>query len=225
MSRFLPLCCGLVLLCTVVGADRAGDAEADAVKEIKKYKGKVKVDDKSPNMPVIGVDVNHLQFTDADMKVLSAFVHLQELNISGNSITDKGLDPLTGLKKLRKLSLLLTKVTDAGLKKVAVHKELQDLNLNHTPVTDKGLKELAPLQDLRGLWLGRTKITDEGMKEVASFKHLQRLDLGRTEVTDKGLKELEGLLELQEIWLDETKVSNDGVKSLQKVLPKCKVHR
>jgi Leucine-rich repeat (LRR) protein len=140
--------------------------EAQAIKAIEKFGGKVVRDDNAPDRPVVEVDLSYTEFTDA------------------------GLKRLAPLKRLQTLKLTRTRVTDAGLKELASLKTLQTLTLAGTQVTDAGLKELAGLKSLRLLFLDSTRVTDAGLRELAELKSLQFLDLAGTQVTDAGVAEL-----------------------------------
>jgi internalin A len=140
--------------------------EAQAIKAIEKFGGKVVRDDNAPDRPVVEVDLWHTEFTDAGLKRLAPLKRLQTLNLAG------------------------TQVTDAGLKELASLSMLQELWLGDTAVTDAGLKELAALKRLRQLWLGGTAVTDSSLKELAALG-LKQLGLSKCNgVTDAGLKEL-----------------------------------
>src|SRR5215470_7339694 len=129
----------LLGLLVLAGPGRAD--EASAVKAIEKLGGRVTVNPERPGKPVVGVDFNNPQLTDA------------------------GLKGLKDLKSLQTLSLIRTAVTDAGLKKLKEFKSLRELDPSGTQVTDAGLKELKELKGLKTLGLGR-KITDKGLKEL-----------------------------------------------------------
>jgi hypothetical protein len=91
--------------------------QAKAVAKIQKLGGKVTVDEKSPDKPVIGVDLRHTKITDADLAHLKALTKLHNLALSRTWITDAGLEHLKGLTNVS-LFLLNTKVTPKGAKKI-----------------------------------------------------------------------------------------------------------
>jgi hypothetical protein len=64
------------------------------------------------------------------------------LNLDYTAVSDKSLDQIAGLTKLRDLSLDTATITDAGAEKLAGMKGLQKLNLYHTLLTDKGYEQL-----------------------------------------------------------------------------------
>jgi hypothetical protein len=107
----------LALLAVVTGTGlHAGEATDKAVKAIEKLGGTVTRDDKATGKPIVGVDLDRTQVTDAGLKMLAGLKQLQKLNLDHTRVTDTGLKELAGLKHLEVLVLSGTKVTDAGLK-------------------------------------------------------------------------------------------------------------
>ena len=94
------------------------ESQEQAIAAIKKLGGKATIDEKSPNKPVIKVDLSHSKVTDKGLIELSELFKLQSLNLSGTNITDAGLKHLKRLTKLRGLDLNNTKVTEEGLEKL-----------------------------------------------------------------------------------------------------------
>jgi internalin A len=83
------------------------------------------------------------------------------------SVTDADLKELSGFTQLRQLNLYdETKITDAGLKELAKLTQLENIDLSFIEITDAGLKHLGGLKSLRMLCLYGTKATDSGEKEL-----------------------------------------------------------
>jgi hypothetical protein len=77
-------------------------------------------------------------------------------------LTDKVLDHLHHMTRLRELIVSGSDITDAGLAKVAGLKNLEVLDLTDTQVTDAGLKCLKSLPRLRLLVVDSPGVTPEG---------------------------------------------------------------
>ena len=122
-----------------------------------------------------------------------------EVDLSGLSVTDGGLEHLKGLTELRTLDIGLVHVTGTGLENLRGMGRLHELNLSFTPLTDAGLEN------------------------VKALTQLKTLDVRNTYVTDAGLDYLKGLTQLQTLQLKGTKVTDEGVKSLQQALPNCEI--
>src|SRR5262249_12679584 len=129
--------------------------ERQAVAAIEKLGGKVTRDEASPGKPVVKVD----------------------LSLSG--VTDAGLAPVQGLRRLQALALSGTKVRDAGLGHLRGLQALRVLNLLHTGVTDAGLARLQGLAQLREPYLGGmgNRVTDAGLARLRGLDRLQILFL------------------------------------------------
>gem|GEM_PF-4995841 len=148
----------------------AAPQEADAVAEIKKLGGAVRLDGKSGEVI--------------------------EIRMSGGSTTDAELEHLKGLTSVRSLNLNRTQITDAGLEHLKALTSLKTLDLGHTQITDAGLIHLKGLTRLTTLTLDSPKITDAGLVHLKDLASLTELKLSSTQVTDGGLEHVKGLTRL-----------------------------
>jgi hypothetical protein len=86
--------------------------------------------------------------------------YLEVLQMANEDVTDKTLEYLKGMTKLRQLDLSNTQVTDGGLKALKELPKLEVLQLSGTKVTDEGIRQhLFPLESLMELSVWRTKVT------------------------------------------------------------------
>jgi uncharacterized protein (TIGR02996 family) len=74
-----------------------------------------------------------------------------ELDVSRTAVTDAGLEALSRLSRLQRLSLASTRVTDAGVEWLSRLQKLRSLSLLHTAVTAAGLAPLRGLPHLATL--------------------------------------------------------------------------
>ncbi len=139
----------LALLTSRLPADDKSERE-QALAEIKKLKGTV------VNVPFSVDDLVHLR----KLPDLAA-VYLRKCKV-----TDKGLEKLAGLTRLKYLYLGQTSVTDKGLEHLKGMSQLQSLSLVGTQVTDAGLANLKDLRELRVLEIKDTKVTNAGVAEL-----------------------------------------------------------
>ena len=159
MNRImLPmLLLGLSLSPVLCWAAETSADKAKAIAEIERLGGKVTVNDRSPDKPVIGVDLSYTTVTDAAMEYLMDLTDLQSLNLYHTKVTGAGLTHLKGLTKLQSLDLGETKVTDAGLEHLKGLTELRSLNFQsvnfayYSEVGDSGLEQLKGLTQLQTL--------------------------------------------------------------------------
>ena len=85
-------------------------------------------------------------------------------------LTDKILDHVAGLTRLRSLGLADNRITDAGLAKLANLQELETIDLEGTLVTDAGLMSLAGLKRLKVVTIERTAVTRKGTAEFQKVR-------------------------------------------------------
>ena len=76
--------------------------------------------------------------TDLDIQAVGQLTQLQDLQLSGTCVSDRGLASLQGLPKLRRVGLRGTRVTAAGLAFVTGLQKLESLNLASTSVGSQG---------------------------------------------------------------------------------------
>ena len=154
---------------------------------------------------------------------LSQFPQLENLDLSDNPFTNKGMEGLAGLKRLRRLLLRNALVTDDGLKWIAGLSNLEELDLSGVRITDLGIEYLRDLKSLRRLNLLGAKATDAAMNVVAGMKNLEVLNLYRTQVTNTGLAKLQNLKGLVDLDLRYSRVTSNGLASLRAALPGTKL--
>ena len=110
---------------------------------------------------------------DDDLKLLRNATRLRKLELNYCSLTESGLENLTGLNQLESLSLQGSlgnspgDHADLALGCLKGLMQLQELNIScNDAVTDVGLEHLKELTQLRKLDLGCTKITNAGLEYV-----------------------------------------------------------
>jgi hypothetical protein len=100
--------------------------------------------------------------TDAGMKALEPLVNLQMLDLSRMDITAQGLEPLTKLPKLRRVSLWHSaRIDDKSAQYLLRMKTLEVLDLSDTNVTDALLDQLAGMKQLKTLFIAGAKVSQE----------------------------------------------------------------
>ena len=67
------------------------ETQEQAIAAIRKLNGEVTIDEKSPNKPVIGVDLHSTKITDDGLIEVTELFQLQSLNLNGTNITDEVL--------------------------------------------------------------------------------------------------------------------------------------
>jgi Leucine-rich repeat (LRR) protein len=147
---------------------------------------------------------------------------LELLDVNTSLITDDALQHLAKIKSLEDLCLTNNAITDRGIEYLK-GMELMTLRLNETDVTDACLDSLVELKSLRVLDLDDCNITDQGIAKFVDIPTLQFVNLENLEVTLAGLSRLADLYELRMLRINGTPLSLEDVSELQKRLPFCNV--
>ncbi|XP_019962910.1 uncharacterized protein [Paralichthys olivaceus] len=171
---------------------------------------------------ISGLKLTHLTLpgrhsvNDSGLAYLSDLSLLLELDLTDyTQVTDQGVNQLSTMSRLKKLSLSNTQVTDAGLPSLRGLQELQELCLDRTAVTSRGVAELIVcLPHLQVLGLASTQVGDTVVRRgVIRCNQLVKINLSRTRITDHGLKFLKHM-HLAQVNLDGTGVSLMGIANL-----------
>jgi hypothetical protein len=173
-----------------------------------------------------------------DLETLCTLRTLRSLSLSGASLRDRDLRPLSSLSFLESLGLP-DSVGDAGLDHVLGLERLR--RISGDGLTPQGIGRLQGLRALESLWLGaeegagayamtqavltlaplrelRIPVLDDSLapRLVASHPGLRSLSVGETSLSEEGLAALTGLRELEKLQLDlnQSTLSVDGFRSL-----------
>jgi internalin A len=180
MSRSLPKVFAIAVCMFVIASLRADEPQTNrdkAVTLVKNLGGRVEVDEKAKDAPIVAVHLSDTKVSDADLEALKPLPQLHRLYLQNTTITDAGLEHLKELTELHTLSLNHTKVTDAGLENIKGLSKLKTLSLANTRVTNKGMEQLKGLGKLQTLHLKGSLVTDAGAKELTTA--LPNLEIDR----------------------------------------------
>ncbi len=114
------------------------------------------------------------------MKLFGEQPDLETLQIRNfRDLNDAMVGQLTGLKKLKSLTLANAGITDKGIKTlVEAFPTLKELDIaSNTLLTDASLKEIAKLQDLELLSINYCNFSEFGMMDISKLAKLKTLDL------------------------------------------------
>jgi predicted Zn finger-like uncharacterized protein len=171
-------------------------------------------------LPDLRLLVTGYHVHDEELAQLSDCVHLQRLDISGTDIGDTGLKHLRGLVDLEELKLGswvdgYSKITGVGLAHLSGLGKLKTLSLEHIEIGDADLVSLQRLKSLNSLDLSGVPITGSGLSNLKPLTNLKDLKLSSARVTDGGLTGLSVLVGLEKLRLDDTKISGEGLGCLK----------
>ena len=171
------------------------------------------------DLEIVSLPLSHSQITDAGIKYLKGMRNLKELSLIDTRISDDGLRILQSQShpKLESLALEGTRVTDKGLYYVGRMTTLRSLGVNEK-TTDAGLKNLLPLTHLEHLAIGdNSQLTDVGMGFIGQLSQLTTLEIGSDRVTDAGLANLGRLKRLFNLRLRCKQMSDPGMMALKDI--------
>ncbi|APZ95588.1 leucine-rich repeat domain-containing protein [Fuerstiella marisgermanici] len=148
------------------------------------------------NGEVIRFSVHSAAFGDDECKQLLALTGLRSLDLSGTTITDKGLETLAKLPHLEALRLDDMRLTSTGLKALSQCESLRELTLAGSEFGEVTVDGIGGIQMVETLDLSDCGVTDASAVGLANLNRLQRLYLGRTQITGKGLQQLAAMPDL-----------------------------
>jgi Leucine-rich repeat (LRR) protein len=173
--------------------------------------------------PVVVVEVEDQDITDAKLTVLASLSSLRELRLFNcPRVTKKVVEQFEELPNLEKITLSGPQITDEWIDALCRLDNVRKLALPNTQITDAGVERLQSMSNLRTLNLHGTPITDEALRFVKNIPLLQ-LDVSDTAVTDQGLKHLGENVTLRSITVAGTEVTGKGINAYLTSLPETSV--
>lgn len=187
----MKLIFGLALLlgCTALADTRRAPAESkDDAQWIEDLGGSV---ERNSQGKVTSVSLRGTWVTDTDLRRLTSYPDLNELDLSLTHVTDAGLQEIKNLKGITDFNLYFAEyVTDEGVAYIKDWKQLRRLNLHGTKASDTALEHIAGINTLESLDVGSTLMTDVGLERLTSLTNLRELTMGGNELGDAGLQAL-----------------------------------
>jgi hypothetical protein len=149
--------------------------------------------------------------TDEDFQDVSKLARVESVTIQECSgLSDKALEQIATLPKLRRLRIRQVPFTDKGVAALKNTQTLRELWLQHTELTGAGLEALAELP-LETLHLGGAKLTDEGLACLPRFESLTDLQVNAGQLHLNGFPSLLPLEKLRRLDLAKVRVDDDAI--------------
>jgi len=109
--------------------------------------------------------------TDQMMQDLRpSFERISALRIHSGKITDDGAKSLSGVKKLKLVSILYSEIGDESIEYLSTIPTIESLSVCHTLVSDKSVDTLATMPYLKELFIYKTKMSEEGIQRLRQLK-------------------------------------------------------
>lgn len=192
------------------------DLESDPNKKIANYRNR-DLDERSFQLIGKMTHLKTLQLCDSAfdgnyLRYLEA-LPLEELDLSGNDITDDAIKHVGKIKSLWSLKLPDTRCSGDCLVYLKNAQRLHVLEINGLDVDDDDLESIehCPLQ-----WLtaGGTNITDAGCETLAKIVTLEKLDISRTKITGVGLARLKTLPILMDLQVKDCNLKDADMATI-----------
>ncbi|MEO5976074.1 MAG: FN3 associated domain-containing protein [Chryseolinea sp.] len=109
---------------------------------------------------IVSIDLGNSAITDADVKTLSEFPHLQKLHLQNTSIHDVGVKNLRSLQYLEFLNLSGTKITGKTLDEISEWNHVKKLYIYNTSVETASIENLRKANSLVEVFNTQLDLTD-----------------------------------------------------------------
>ncbi len=174
-----------------------------------------------PNLEVLFLDMKGQPITDKELQRLLALTRLKEFYLFTSNIDEPHYLPLLTLPNVVTLSIGGGQLTDRVIAELEKHPHITKVGLNQCAITSEGIRALAKLRYLINLQIASSPCANADLEHVARLENLGWLFLDDTPIDDDGLEHLTALKKLGYLSIHKTKVTAAGVAALQKALPKC----
>jgi hypothetical protein len=175
-----------------------------------------------------------------DLRHLSAFQHLERLDLYGTpvddqffgfvnkscltslnlnctTVTDHAIEHISACQRLMFVGLMETKVTDAVVDVISSCQQLSHLRIDGTEITGKGVSRLCGPLPLERIWIDGLQGSAECLVALASLPTLRELNLVGSDVTDATMELLPAFHDLRSLGLVRTAVSDAGLANVMRV--------
>ncbi|MCO8123596.1 SUMF1/EgtB/PvdO family nonheme iron enzyme [Stieleria sp. TO1_6] len=176
----------------------AGNQAAEALVQIPRLEslkiGNESIGDSSP-------------LDDSGLAALSHAFSIERLELGSNAISDKGIEYLGRINRLRWLTVTSQGVTGSGLGPLTLLPNLQELSLRTPGLTDVAFEYLATAKQLT-----KVKLAHRGVQPASAL-------------TNQGLMKMAAAVWLRELWVarNDTQITEDQIKQLDSLMPKTNV--
>ena len=154
--------------------------------------------------------------TDKGMENLAAMHKLKYLTVVGTGITGKGIRFITHCPDLKSLDLSSnTKLGDEVAPYIGRCKNLCHLELMDTQISDPTLLEIGKLKSLLFLGLGRTKVGDACANSFPALRQLVQLALVGTNISDSAVAAVSQCDRLESLDSADTKLTENCWKNIE----------
>ncbi len=124
------------------------------------------------------------------------------MELVGRRKTNKNLEQVRSLDRIRSLTIANTSIDDKGLGLLATAERLEELHISSQLMTDTSMSVFCELPRLRSLFLDDVpNVTDAGIANIKKLNNLIELLLRGTQLSNEGL---DSILHLSNLSVLET---------------------
>lgn len=138
-----------------------------------------------------------VKLTGTGFSHLATCKSLREFNFSGSTIGREGLEALTKVPQLEKITFYHTRVDDQDMELLKKFPNLKSIHVGpqfSMRLGDAGLKTIATIPTLEEVIYNETMLTAVSLKAVATMPKLTKLTLDEVDIAESDLKELQTAL-------------------------------
>ncbi len=161
--------------------------------------------------------------TDRALDSLRGLKRLRTLRLANTYVSGQGLESLKSLPAIEGLDLTLIEFTPAAARIVGGLRTLQ--RFRYADAADETLAELTSLSELEDLELWSGGVTDQGVDHLLKLSKLRKLAIRGSQLSDAGLLRLADLPRLVSLDIGHASgsLSAVGIKRFQEQKAQCKV--
>jgi len=163
------------------------------------------------------LDLSGLKLTELPEQILELAAHLEELDLSWNSIGEKWAEHISTLRGLTTLDLSGSSIGDKGAEHISTLTSLTSLDLWGNGLGEKGAEYVSKLAALTTLNLMTNSIGDRGAQYISRLKRLTDLNLWENSIGDKGAEYISSLINLSVLRLSENFIGDEGAMHISKL--------
>lgn len=170
------------------------------------------------------LDISSTKVTDRSGSLLRSAMQLESLDIGGTRLGNRGVAAVTGMTRLRFLSLRRLTFEEFHLVGLRNLKAMRHLDLGETGVTSDVAPYLDSMAELSELYLDVTSIEDDAVVTIAArHPDLRVLHLDDNALGAPAARALASLTSLTELTLGETELPEEQVAIILAALPRLEI--
>ncbi len=172
---------------------------------------------------VDSANVEGLGVAETEQLDFRSLMQIQKLELFDCELSNRKLNSLAGLAKLRVLGLYRLRIEQPDLAFLEKLPALSGLYLSGEWVHTAGFEPIGRLGHLKELSLYHTGTTDADLQKLRGLSSLEALYLVDDAISGAGLEHLQGLKSLKRLDIDTQMIGSPGMAKLKQAIPRLQV--